>query len=480
VRIKVFGAFGEQVGGIQGGVEGKEVFAKGGKTFLKDEFDEDAKAVFAAGGQKADSAGGEQVESTAEFASGLSGPFGDGADFTVEAAEEGENLAGFRVVDFADANGLVLVFGHIESGFGFLGKGSDFNFQAIDFPGFDIEDGKEEIFEFKGVAFFGDGSQTGEGESGESLIVLVFGEIQFELVVELIHMTAGIHFVNGIGDFDEFLFGGFFVFIFDFSDQLFDDVLNGDNTRRAAIFIQNNGNVDFLGLEIVEEVPDGFAFGNEEGIPDDFSKGRNAVGFVESLEEVFGVEHPDDGVDGLFIHGIAGMAVLQDEIDGFLEVVLNAEADHFGAGRHNLIDSSVAEIEDGFNHVPLLLIDGAFFFLPFDEREDFLLPFLDAFFFGITEGDSGEPPDNIFDTVHEMGQRVEEGVGQADGQIAADKHGSAAVFGPGLRDSHGEEQEKDGRDDKRFDERKPCFVGGKVVPSRHKIIGDAHEKAEVG
>ena len=51
-----------------------------------------------------------------------------------------------------------------------------------------------------------------------------------------------------------FFYIGFIEFIVDFAHDFFDDVFHGDESRSAAVFVDNDGDVDLLLAEVLKQV----------------------------------------------------------------------------------------------------------------------------------------------------------------------------------------------------------------------------------
>lgn len=103
--------------------------------------------------------------------------------------------------------------------------------------------------------------------------------------------------------------------------------------------------------------------------------GRNLfiMGAGEILNDVLGEEDADNAVDSVVIHRDAGVFLLVDEGDGFLQGGLEGKADDVHAVGHNVVDSFVVEFEDIVDHFLLVNFDGALLLANVDHHADFFL-----------------------------------------------------------------------------------------------------------
>ena len=89
------------------------------------------------------------------------------------------------------------------------------------------------------------------------------------------------------------------VFVFDFPDELFEDIFDGDDPFGAAIFIDDDRHVDLLVAEFLEELGDFFIFGGvEDRFGDGFEGGLEVlVGVGIAFEEVFVEDDAEDLIE---------------------------------------------------------------------------------------------------------------------------------------------------------------------------------------
>ena len=161
--------------------------------------------------------------------------------------------------------------GWVGSGGFFGGELEFFDGEVEDFGFFGVGDGDFEAGVLEGFAGLGDVSEDGDDVAGDGFVVVVFGEVEVQGVVELVDVEAG---VEGGGllvgcDGDGGVVGLLFVFVVYFADDFFEDVFDGDEACGAAVLVEDDGEVDFGGAELGEEVADGLGFGDDEGFADD-------------------------------------------------------------------------------------------------------------------------------------------------------------------------------------------------------------------
>ena len=103
-----------------------------------------------------------------------------------------------------------------------------------------------------------------------------------------------------------------FVFVLDFANDFFDDIFDGDDPGGAAVFIDDDCEMDFLGFELGEKIFDGFGFGNKERFAEDGGE-IEVFAITYELDEVLGVENAKDIVEVVIVDGDAGVAMLDDK-----------------------------------------------------------------------------------------------------------------------------------------------------------------------
>ena len=121
------------------------------------------------------------------------------------------------------------------------------------------------------IARQGDAGQLRKHKSADGIVVFILGQVEAELLVQVVNVNAGI-------DFDEVVFhqlnAGFFfgvVLVSDFADNFFEDVFHGHESCNTAVFVEHNCHVDVFSLHVFEQGVDADRLGDVERFLDDVS-----------------------------------------------------------------------------------------------------------------------------------------------------------------------------------------------------------------
>ena len=282
--------------------------------------------------------------------------------------------------------------------------------------------------------------------------------------------------------------GGAFVFVGDVADDFFEDVFGGDEAAGAAVFIEDDGDVDMLGAEFAEEVAEGLDAGDEVSGAEEAAEfhlgvvAGGAPGDVEEGEEVLGVEDAEDVIEGVFEDGDAGEAVFEDVVAGVEDGGVDVEGDDVGAGGHDLADLEVAEGDDALDHFLLFDVDGAFGGALGDDGEDFLGDFFGGGFGFLAEGDAvaGEAADDFVEDFQDADEGPGDEVGEAEQGPGAGEERFAGILGPGLGDGDGEDHhDGDGEEDGPAEDGEGVGCGVVAVEAE-EVDADGDDGGDVG
>ena len=152
------------------------------------------------------------------------------------------------------------------------------------------------------------------------------------------------------------------------------------------------------------------------------------------MQQVAGVQHPDDLIERIADHWQPGMAAGLDGVEDFVLGRGHVDGLDLRAGGHDLADGGVAEVENRFDQFAFLLGDDASLFVFLKHGEDFLLDFVALH--GLRP--AGGAADNAVGDMQEPNQRAGD-----DGEPAQRAGGGgddqrAHVFRKHLRQKHTE------------------------------------------
>ena len=118
--------------------------------------------------------------------------------------------------------------------------------------------------------------------------------------LQILEEGAPGEFVDPRFDFANVLLPGGIVFVLDVAHDLFQQIFDGDEARRAAVFIQGNGDMLLAGAKFLQKGADGLGFRYEEGFPHDGGKGLPVrIGGEQAAQNVLGMEDADHVVAGI-------------------------------------------------------------------------------------------------------------------------------------------------------------------------------------
>src|SRR5699024_3371080 len=126
---------------------------------------------------------------------------------------------------------------------------------------------------------------------------------------KLVDREARRHPVDAL--FQHFHFGcRMVVLVNHFTDELLEEVFDGDEAGDTAVFVDNECHVERIRLHVVQHVVDRLHFGNEHGFPHDVPDGEciRVETAVRSSHDVFDVENASNVVDGVFDNGDTGVS----------------------------------------------------------------------------------------------------------------------------------------------------------------------------
>ena len=141
----------------------------------------------------------------------------------------------------------------------------------------------------------------------------------------------------------------------DLAHDLLEDILQGDQTERRTVLVDNDGNVDFLGLELLEQAVDLLVFRHEIGLaakvrPAEIVRGGNI------RQHILYIENTSHIVQVFLVNRNTRIARLHDHLLDPCEVLRFVERDHLDPRAHDLPYFRIDELDD--TRKDFLLLDG--------------------------------------------------------------------------------------------------------------------------
>jgi hypothetical protein len=141
------------------------------------------------------------------------------------------------------------------------------------------------------------------------------------------------------------------VFVLDVSDDFLQNVLQGHQARRSPVFVEDDGHVLLVGLEIEQDVFDVLGFRDEVGWPQHGSQFRRGLLVADKkAQELLAVQHADDLILGFLVDGQARMPAFKEFSGDFGDGFVDLGADDVGARDHDFVCLFVIKLQHVQKH----------------------------------------------------------------------------------------------------------------------------------
>ena len=100
----------------------------------------------------------------------------------------------------------------------------------------------------------------------------------------------------------------------DLADQLLDEILEGHHARRAAVLVDDDGEMELPGLHLAHERGDSFRLGDVVRRPATVAHGAVLLAAPNGADEVLRERDPDHVVEALVEHGDPAVAGLDRRV----------------------------------------------------------------------------------------------------------------------------------------------------------------------
>src|SRR3954447_5964120 len=209
-----------------------------------------------------------------------------------------------------------------------------------------------------------------ENQSGHGLVVVAF-QLGIEQILQRLDAQLAADHVFAVAEVDDRSFV-FLVLVRDLADDLFDDVFDRDDARRAAVFVDNHRHLNVLALKLAQQFRHFFRLADEVRRTRDLGRRRRLV-LDQRFEDFLDVNDADDLVDAPLVNRDARVFRIAEEPRQFIERMRGVERQHVDAWRHQLAGHAVAEIDDGLDHLAFRAFEDSFLFANVDVRLHFFV-----------------------------------------------------------------------------------------------------------
>ena len=141
------------------------------------------------------------------------------------------------------------------------------------------------------------------------------------------------------------------MFVVDFTDDLFQHVLDGDQSGHAAVFVDHDGHVQAIAAEFLEQDIEALAFGDVLGRTQQGAEIEVFAAVEGVAQQVLDDQDADDVVLAFVDDRKAGMAGFDDFGDQALQVPVMFEHHHLRARNHHIAHLGFRHLHDAFHHL---------------------------------------------------------------------------------------------------------------------------------
>src|SRR5437867_9048456 len=134
------------------------------------------------------------------------------------------------------------------------------------------------------------------------------------------------------------------------ADNFLKNIFHRDNAFSPTEFINDYRHVLLLLLQFPHEMADTLRFRNEERRSDDVLK-NDEVPVLQKSEQVLGVHHANNIVDGFPVDRHAGITFLKHDLYYLCAWCVDVESNNVRPGYHYLLRRRISKFEDTFDEL---------------------------------------------------------------------------------------------------------------------------------
>src|SRR6202140_701263 len=158
------------------------------------------------------------------------------------------------------------------------------------------------------------------------------------------------------------------VIVADLSHDLFHQVLDGNQTRHAAVFVHHNRHADVLLLHFAQQIASQLALRHEIDVaPHDRLHDADPRFAVGHLQHVLRVDDPLDVVNVALIFGHPGVVLGSQQFDEVFDRGIRRHSKHLGTRLHGLAHRLAAELHHRLDQIAVALLDNALLLASFNQ-----------------------------------------------------------------------------------------------------------------
>ena len=143
----------------------------------------------------------------------------------------------------------------------------------------------------------------------------------------------------------------------DLADKFLDEVLERHDAGRAAVFVDDDSEVELACLHLAHERGDTFRLGDVVRRSAHLAHGAVLLAASNRADQVLGERDPDHVVEALVEHRDAAVAGLDGPFEHRSDFGGVLDRDDVGPGHHHLSHDRVTELDDRVDERPLVTFD---------------------------------------------------------------------------------------------------------------------------
>ena len=145
------------------------------------------------------------------------------------------------------------------------------------------------------------------------------------------------------------------IFIIDFADNLFHDILQGDNATGSAKLINDYGDMNLVVLKLTQQCIQTLGFRNkirrsDQALPSE------VVRLADVWKQVFDIQHATNIVGIRFEHRNTAVVIVNDTFQHILKGSIDVEVNDILTAGHHILWSLITKTDDTPQHA-LLVFD---------------------------------------------------------------------------------------------------------------------------
>ena len=136
----------------------------------------------------------------------------------------------------------------------------------------------------------------------------------------------------------------------DLADNLFEDVLERDDSRESAVFIRDQSEMAALHLHLPQHLVDAFRPRHPQRRAEQVLQ-HDQLRIGEQRDDVLGVEHAANAIEIAFVHRHSRVPLFGQQLDDLLGSRIDGDADYVRPRHHDFLRSPGREVEQAVHEL---------------------------------------------------------------------------------------------------------------------------------